>query len=740
MKLKNKIIFLLLILAFITTILILSNYDLYSLIKANDNIEDTKSTKYEKDKINEINEEKLKTTYYIYWILQEKEIEIENPIFIKKEEPFIYEFKIPQDNLKSIRFSLDWTDDLTFPFFNFGKDKLFFSIYSPEHYRIYKKSSIGEEYISYEIDDINKKPSINIIESPNQSYLDKKISKYYNQKWKNETIRIKILIETGEIGPLRRIIDKGNNIKLKIFYKYYEPEIITKKDNPPVTTIISGPYQLINSTQVEFIWIGSDDFTPSRELEYSFRLSNQIYWSPWTKQTSVRHNNLLEGHYTFYVKCRDHRGNIESVPANQSFTVKIDKDRSSPDTKIISGPTGKISVNTVEISWTGSDETTDKSNLLFSYKLEGYDLGWSSWSKTIKKLYYNLQDGKYIFKVKAKDEAGNIDPSPAKIEFTIDTKSTDTKAPDTEIIEGPDGVINYTTVIFRWTGNDDTTETKDLLYKYKLKGYDSSWSDWLKKTQKTYSDLLNGEYIFKVKSKDEAGNIDLSPAERIFNIYFEPEPNRFATKVIEINFGQDPHPDFMDPLKVLDGPKGLGDYQGSLDVLSLGINGNITLGFDVTIINKPGYDFIIFENPFRIVSQPEKVYAELMFVEVSTDGINFVRFPCISNTQSPGTIYPEDVTNLAGVWPVYANVDENDIDPFNPDISGGDAFDLDDLVNDIMVQSGLVDLQNIQYIKLIDIRGDGTFLDSNGNPIFDAIDMDNGADLDAVAVINYKNK
>ena len=148
-------------------------------------------------------------------------------------------------------------------------------------------------------------------------------------------------------------------------------------------------------------------------------------------------------------------------------------------------------------------------------------------------------------------------------------------------------------------------------------------------------------------------------------------------------------------------------------------------------------DFVVFENPFYINNQPGKVYAELMYVEVSTDGVNFARFPSISNTPCSGSIYPDDVTNLAGIWPVYTNVDTNDIDPFNPNVAGGDAFDLQDLNSNPLVQSELVDLQNINYIRLIDILGNGSNLDSRGNPIYDPTDMDNGADIDAISIINY---
>ncbi|AKB27732.1 Chitin binding protein [Methanosarcina siciliae T4/M] len=79
--------------------------------------------------------------------------------------------------------------------------------------------------------------------------------------------------------------------------------------------------------------------------------------------------------------------------------------------------------------------------------------------------------------------------------------------------------------------------------------------------------------------------------------------------------------------------------------------GSVTLGFDLPIANGEGPDLAVFENGF-IVSGTEKMSAELGYVEVSTDGIVFARFPSISLTSGQaggyGSIDPAYVYNLAG--------------------------------------------------------------------------------------------
>ena len=95
----------------------------------------------------------------------------------------------------------------------------------------------------------------------------------------------------------------------------------------------------------------------------------------------------------------------------------------------------------------------------------------------------------------------------------------DTLSPNTEIISGPSGIISYNDVIFTWTGSDDITSTLDLTYSYYLEGYDSSWSIWTSNTNKTYDNLPNGDYIFRIQAKDGAGNIEQIPSNQSFTVF-----------------------------------------------------------------------------------------------------------------------------------------------------------------------------------------------------------------------------
>lgn len=164
---------------------------------------------------------------------------------------------------------------------------------------------------------------------------------------------------------------------------------------------------------------------------------------------------------------------------------------------------------------------------------------------------------------------------------------------------------------------------------------------------------------------------------------------RFASTVLAISFGpgagfgQEAYPE-----NVFGPPEGAGPLAGSLDVLTLGDGGSITVGFgDGGIVDGPGPDLVVFENPFWVGGNPDVPYAELGAVEVSADGHDWHAFPCSTDAAD----------GCAGVRPVLAGPDAPSIDPLDPEAAGGDAFDLADVglaaarfvrVTDLAAQAG----------------------------------------------------
>jgi len=160
-------------------------------------------------------------------------------------------------------------------------------------------------------------------------------------------------------------------------------------------------------------------------------------------------------------------------------------------------------------------------------------------------------------------------------------------------------------------------------------------------------------------------------------------------------------------------------------VVSLGDSGTATFILSSPRADIAGADFAIFENSFS------DSYLELAFVEVSSDGQRFVRFPAISlspvitQTGSFGSTDPGNIYNLAGKY--RANY--------------GQPFDLANLQD-----STAVNIQAITHIRLVDAIGsiDSAYAsyDSAGNIINDPYPTafaSGGFDLDALAFLKVNS-
>jgi hypothetical protein len=194
------------------------------------------------------------------------------------------------------------------------------------------------------------------------------------------------------------------------------------------------------------------------------------------------------------------------------------------------------------------------------------------------------------------------------------------------------------------------------------------------------------------KSPTGDGNLGMPPdaAESGF-----PACSPFVTNVVRVDygpgagFGQSAYP------SVVEGPpRGGGCCRGSLHVLSLGDGGNIVVEFGQVIVDGPGADFIVFENPFDIGADPLNPNADPATVEVSADGAEWFAFPCSA------TGYPWGA--CAGWHPVFANPEANAIDPLDPGIAGGDPFDLADLAAD----GGPTEVKYVRITDRPDVVGD----------------------------------
>lgn len=172
----------------------------------------------------------------------------------------------------------------------------------------------------------------------------------------------------------------------------------------------------------------------------------------------------------------------------------------------------------------------------------------------------------------------------------------------------------------------------------------------------------------------------------------------------------------------------LGVPGGTMDVVSLGEGGVATLTFDSPICNKPGPDFAVFENGFANAQNPDTWALELGFVEVSSDGVNFFRFPAVTYVQNEnqlgngGSIDPAQLHNFASKYGAFF----------------GTPFDLDEVEDNALLNKNM-----ITHVRIVDVVGcidpEYATYDSEGHIVNDPWPTpfaSSGMDLDAVGVIH----
>ena len=183
---------------------------------------------------------------------------------------------------------------------------------------------------------------------------------------------------------------------------------------------------------------------------------------------------------------------------------------------------------------------------------------------------------------------------------------------------------------------------------------------------------------------------------------------------------------FLDIANPAQGKASFGDSSAAAgmadgNVVSLGDSGVAEYQFSNPISDQPGAEFAIFENALS------DNFLELAFVEVSSDGQHFVRFPAVSLTpDSPqvssfGSLEPTQLRNFAGKYRVDYGV----------------PFDLAELSD-----SNNINLQSITHLRIVDVIGavakPYTTYDNRGNAVNDPYPTafsSGGFDLDAVALL-----
>jgi len=220
------------------------------------------------------------------------------------------------------------------------------------------------------------------------------------------------------------------------------------------------------------------------------------------------------GSHTVDVRATDQAGNTDRSPASASWTVSAPVDTTPPDTSITSAPSGSTTSTSASVAFSSSE-----SGSTFECRLDG-----GAWSAcTSPKVYSGLGVGSHTVDVRATDQAGNTDRSPASASWTVSAQDpapdpspagTTTSAaalttvaapatPQTAITAAPASPTASRTASFRFAA-----DVGGSTFQCKLDT--RAWATCASPT--SYARLTYGGHSFQVRAVDPAGDADPTPA------------------------------------------------------------------------------------------------------------------------------------------------------------------------------------------------------------------------------------
>jgi hypothetical protein len=178
-------------------------------------------------------------------------------------------------------------------------------------------------------------------------------------------------------------------------------------------------------------------------------------------------------------------------------------DTTAPDTTITGSPLQASSSTSASFTFTGLDNVTSAGSLTFECQLDVADTApWTACSSPVA--YSGLAEGSHVFRVRAKDAAGNVDASPSFFSWTIDLT-----APETVISSGPGASTTSTSASFQFTSSESGSSFQCALDGGSFAACTSP---------KDYAGLTLGSHTFQVRATDAAGNTDGSAATYTWTI------------------------------------------------------------------------------------------------------------------------------------------------------------------------------------------------------------------------------
>lgn len=212
--------------------------------------------------------------------------------------------------------------------------------------------------------------------------------------------------------------------------------------------------------------------------------------------------NLTDGTHTFRAWATDNAENKDPTPAERTFTVFTPLgDSTPPDTSIISAPSNPSSSSSAFFAYASSEPGS-------SFQCRLGNAAFAACPDTGVR-YEKLKNGTYTFEVRAIDRAANTDSIPAAATWRVGAP-----LPNTTITAGPPGRVllpkgakGKRAILLRFKADKPGSEFRCALNGGKPKPCGKKKRIVLRKP---------GRYRFEVFAIDSLGNVETTPARRIW--------------------------------------------------------------------------------------------------------------------------------------------------------------------------------------------------------------------------------
>ncbi|HEX2096103.1 MAG TPA: hypothetical protein VHF50_01905 [Solirubrobacterales bacterium] len=261
---------------------------------------------------------------------------------------------------------------------------------------------------------------------------------------------------------------------------------------PPETTITSTPGAVSSGFAASFSFSSSE-----HHPTFVCRLDNG---PKQPCEPGKTYFFLAEGRHTFRVWSSDQATNQDPSAAEHVFLVDTSfGDSSPPFTDIGSGPPSRTRLTSARFAYSSNEPGSR-----FECRIDSEAF---SACEATGKAYPALRNGRHVFEVRAIDRAGNPDPTPAAHVWTVEGTP-----PETTIDKAPPGVIRTGKrrigLRFSFSSSRPRSEFACRLDKRRFRPCGSPMR----------IRAGRGRHRFEVFATDALGNVDPSPARRLFRV------------------------------------------------------------------------------------------------------------------------------------------------------------------------------------------------------------------------------